>query len=226
MLLIGIWWVRTIIKLTMLHVDPPSEDEDILIIPFHNSISTNFTSNYTTMDPTDVAFNSKNRWQQQSSRRRLCLFSLGLILFVSVSVFFASKTPFSLSLQSGTCLPPFYQDVLFEDVEKHAPKDKPVDSAWNSLLTPNGGFLINKDEEGDSETIGISMFHQLHCLQIIRVQIENLIAFNGTSEGIGSQPEFHHDHVSSWRHWRHCLEYIRQVRLLVAMIQFLLLALY
>lgn len=171
------------------------------------------------MEPTDIAFDSKNRWQQQSSRRRLWFVSLGLVLFVSVSVLLASKTPFALSLQqSQTCLRPFYQDVLFEDNEKHAPKDKPVDSSWNSLLTPNGGFLINKDEEGKSETIGISMFHQLHCLQIIRVQIENLIAFNGTSESTGIQPEFHHDHVSSWRHWRHCLEYIRQVRLLLAMI--------
>lgn len=163
------------------------------------------------MDSATIALDLEKHAQQQAKKRRFWWMFLAAVLFVLASVVLAPNIGLTFSGQQQECLRPYSHNVLFEDVEKHAPKDEPPNSAWDSLLTSNGGFLIDHDGDGHSETMGISMFHQLHCLQMIRVQIENLIAYNGTGDGIGGLPEFHKDHVSNWRHWRHCLEYIRQV---------------
>lgn len=165
------------------------------------------------MDSAAIALDLEKHVQKQAQKRRTWWISAAILGFFLISIVLVPRFGITIGTRSQECLRPYSHDVLFEDVEKHAPKDEPVNAAWDSLLTSNGGFLINHDDEGHSETMGISMFHQLHCLQMIRVQIENLIQFNGTGDGIGGLPEFHKDHVSSWRHWRHCLEYIRQVRL-------------
>jgi hypothetical protein len=46
------------------------------------------------------------------------------------------------------------------------------DSLWEDLITPNGGFLSQKDGGDEANHYGISMFHQLHCLAIIRSALQ------------------------------------------------------
>lgn len=42
-----------------------------------------------------------------------------------------------------------------------------ADGNWTNLLPPNGGFFSSKVEDG-YEMVGLTMFHQLHCLSMIR----------------------------------------------------------
>jgi Mycotoxin biosynthesis protein UstYa len=42
-----------------------------------------------------------------------------------------------------------------------------ADGNWSNLLPPNGGFFSTKVGEG-YEMVGLTMFHQLHCLSMIR----------------------------------------------------------
>jgi hypothetical protein len=42
-----------------------------------------------------------------------------------------------------------------------------ADGNWTNLLPPNGGFFSSKVGEG-YEMVGLTMFHQLHCLGMIR----------------------------------------------------------
>jgi hypothetical protein len=117
--------------------------------------------------------------------------------------------------------------VLFYDREGHLAINESSEESWNSILPPNGGKLIRYDEQTKGPVVfGISMFHQLHCLQMIREQVELSIEMN-FSGGTGATQEnvhagslrnkhtegkMNHDHrEDDYRHVRHCLEYIRQV---------------
>lgn len=90
------------------------------------------------------------------------------------------------------------------------------DDIWNSQLLPAGGGLLmvkvnNTGERDDlvkEEGWGISMFHSLHCLQMIREVLkaskaqkdhEHLVHLKGSHVG--------HD----VRHTTHCLSYLYQV---------------
>ncbi|KAF1959416.1 hypothetical protein CC80DRAFT_490341 [Byssothecium circinans] len=95
-----------------------------------------------------------------------------------------------------------YQDLSHEN-----------DHYWQELLTPNGGFLIKLDEEGNAHRHGIGMFHQLHCLQMIRQALQ---ARGGSSRrpyaeytrhGFGEKEDDGHDPEL---HMLHCLDYLRQ----------------
>lgn len=84
------------------------------------------------------------------------------------------------------------------------------DGNWTRLLPPNGGFVVEKTAAGDYEMAGVTMFHQLHCLAMIRAAIQDL------RSGTGHQ---HVDEESGRRgphpdqeHWIHCLDYLMQVR--------------
>lgn len=86
------------------------------------------------------------------------------------------------------------------------------DYLWDELLTPTGGLV--DAGEGEAGTYGISMFHQLHCLQMIRN------AFQDLQSPTRRQRPAHHHHVKPndedeahppELHWTHCLDYLRQV---------------
>ncbi|KAF7899323.1 uncharacterized protein EAF01_008536 [Botrytis porri] len=80
----------------------------------------------------------------------------------------------------------------------------PEDVDWDEyLLTPNGGFIIVDEGEGVTKGYGVTMFHQLHCLGMIRTML-----FGGP---------MNHDHEvqgAEWSknplHFLHCLDYIAQ----------------
>lgn len=80
------------------------------------------------------------------------------------------------------------------------------DKYWADLLPRNGGFLA--PENTGKRAPGIAMFHQLHCLQMIRSSMQSLLGKNNTE----ARGMHHHDaHDAIDEHVLHCFDYIRQV---------------
>ena len=83
--------------------------------------------------------------------------------------------------------------------------------SWQATLATalsGQGFLQVQRHNGEVEEYGISLFHQLHCLQMIRSLLLNQ-----------SWASHHHDagQVDDGPHWAHCVDYLAQVRFLVSM---------
>ncbi|KAG4434537.1 hypothetical protein IFR05_009978 [Cadophora sp. M221] len=96
-------------------------------------------------------------------------------------------------------------------------KSEISDQAWKDLTPKKGGYIAVSDEDKeryrlpstemrDGEWIyGVSVFHQLHCLQMIR---------NGHYTTLAHQD--HHDHSPDTQsegrmhHYDHCFDFLRQ----------------
>ncbi|KAE8380418.1 hypothetical protein BDV26DRAFT_290345 [Aspergillus bertholletiae] len=106
----------------------------------------------------------------------------------------------------GTTLREFTRRPSIEDLSHEG------DNAWNTeLFTPHGGFLIVRRNETTKEKWGVSMFHGLHCLQIIRSMLQQARE-NGMSSmagGHGDHHQQHSDHLDE-THVEHCFSYIAQ----------------
>jgi len=131
-------------------------------------------------------------------------------------------TAFIVFKMSQTTMDEASMDVPVENLKNHQftyrtmfqPKfdyrslDASTDTLWDDdhLLTPNGGYIVRK-WNGRDMYFGITMLHQLHCLQALRKALQILTAqINGTSSS--NFPESHWPHGS---HYLHCLDYLRQV---------------
>ncbi|KAJ9228939.1 hypothetical protein DTO169E5_9028 [Paecilomyces variotii] len=95
-----------------------------------------------------------------------------------------------------------------ETSESHSSPNHQAEQTWESLLLPpNGGLLRVKQGNGTTAQYGLSMFHQLHCLIVLRG-----LLFPGTSQNHehstspSNTGKPHQDSV----HWAHCLDYIAQ----------------
>lgn len=90
-------------------------------------------------------------------------------------------------------------------------KESRKHTTWDELLlTPEGGFLDVEKNDGTIQQYGVSMFHQLHCLLIIRDMLVNgkTSVHNGVdSSNPHSKRESTH---AQGVHWSHCLHYIAQ----------------
>jgi hypothetical protein len=84
------------------------------------------------------------------------------------------------------------------------------DDAWAGILPANGGFLRYRLPNGTAHFSGVTMFHQLHCLQILRSTLVALEQGKPISHDHNSQSVDHS--VNPHLHWVHCLDYLRQVR--------------
>jgi hypothetical protein len=102
------------------------------------------------------------------------------------------------------------------------------DANWTALLPPNGGFVSHQTKDGNYEMAGLTMFHQLHCLQMIRAAIQNLqvegkdleadldlqengmIGDMGMEHNTKNKVKRHGPHLDQ-EHWVHCLDYLMQV---------------
>lgn len=87
------------------------------------------------------------------------------------------------------------------------------DEAWaTELFTPHGGFLVVRRNETMKENWGISMFHGLHCLQLIRSSLQRAREM-GTGSMPGSHGDHHEQHLEHLdeSHLQHCFSYITQV---------------
>ncbi|KAI1370369.1 hypothetical protein F4677DRAFT_465506 [Hypoxylon crocopeplum] len=78
---------------------------------------------------------------------------------------------------------------------------------WDSLLPPNGGFLIVEEKDHEIGKYGVSMFHQLHCLSMIRSMV-----LGGEMHMDHIQDESHgvKESAKDRDHYLHCFDYIVQ----------------
>jgi hypothetical protein len=113
------------------------------------------------------------------------------------------------TVQKSTCPVIFETVVAFEEHAEYQNMSHAADAIWRDLLTPNGGFLMKEDREGVIRKHGISMFHQLHCLQMIREAIQRL----QNLEDKENEGEYMHEKhsLNDDAHLLHCLDYLRQV---------------
>lgn len=94
------------------------------------------------------------------------------------------------------------------------------DEAWSSKLeTRQGGFLWVRYNETLKEGWGVSMFHALHCLKMIRVELQhNWLVMDLEQSSSHSRHEVHKAATShegrtgDIPHMKHCLAYIAEVR--------------
>ncbi|OAQ60771.1 hypothetical protein VFPPC_06865 [Pochonia chlamydosporia 170] len=92
------------------------------------------------------------------------------------------------------------------------------DQNWENLLTENNGFFFEKNRKtGQMEAFGISMFHQLHCLTILRTGLQKQTLANELAHQTTEAHESRNDRYSAAElpHLLHCMDYLRQVRRLV-----------
>lgn len=108
----------------------------------------------------------------------------------------------------------FRERPILEDLSPFA------DEAWEqTLLTSRGGFLWVEFNETSNEAWGISMFHALHCLKMLRIVIRSSDIMKSVVEGGGGasdnggqggetldHPDMNPVHIG------HCVGYIAQVR--------------
>ncbi|KAJ4856800.1 hypothetical protein T069G_10168 [Trichoderma breve] len=75
---------------------------------------------------------------------------------------------------------------------------------WDSLLTPNGGFLMVDLGDHRNHSVGVSMFHQLHCLSIVRSVVVGGGMHKHPNDGGGNSA------MEDDQHFMHCFDYIVQ----------------
>lgn len=98
--------------------------------------------------------------------------------------------------------------------------DSAVDGAWNQAMnTPLGGFLLVRHNETYSQGWGVSMFHSIHCLGILRSTMQNYFGLAPENGGHGAHAHGQRDgallHVDERKHVEHCLGYIGRVSCLL-----------
>ncbi|EPE32558.1 hypothetical protein GLAREA_07692 [Glarea lozoyensis ATCC 20868] len=110
------------------------------------------------------------------------------------------RTSLSLCPAVDTVTTDFQEDKRFQTFNSTA------DKLWQDTVTPNGGFVIDESRTG-SQVNGIAMFHQLHCLAMVRSGFQALFARNERR----SNGHTHMPHDFDEAHILHCLDYFRQV---------------
>ncbi|KAJ6036864.1 hypothetical protein N7540_001143 [Penicillium herquei] len=90
------------------------------------------------------------------------------------------------------------------------------DEEWhNEVLTRKGGFLWVKYNESSNEAWGISMFHGLHCLKMLRMALQQSPMVQNVFENEGAGPLHQHKGTAHHpdmdpTHLGHCVGYIAQ----------------
>lgn len=92
----------------------------------------------------------------------------------------------------------FHETLRYQSFELAA------DELWHSIIPDNGGFLVEYEDE-EYKIYGLSMFHQLHCLQMFRRDFQELYARLETQNT--DKVMYDVDKV----HTLHCFDYLRQV---------------
>jgi hypothetical protein len=168
---------------------------------------------------------------KESHKRRLLLVAgTTLALLFALSLFWQSSIP-----QINFC-PPFPEQVQIQEPRQNATQrvfsqtkiysdlTSAADKNWTRLIPPNGGFVVRQNEEGKSEMAGVSMFHQLHCLSMIRMAVQDMRAGRKPAhshqeqvhgEGEAAQEKLDKNQTEE-EHWVHCLDYLVQAVLCAA----------
>ncbi|KAI8626642.1 hypothetical protein F5Y19DRAFT_216915 [Xylariaceae sp. FL1651] len=116
---------------------------------------------------------------------------------------------------------PLLHSVRFEEHAAYQNLSRTYDTLWNELVPENGGFYPEQDSNGKVVAKGLSMFHQLHCLAMIRISLQRAMGFINNTDVMSASHAHHHDHPDSsieeeTEHVLHCFDYIRQVMLCMA----------
>jgi hypothetical protein len=129
----------------------------------------------------------------------------------SIDATVKENTPPSLPITTGT-----FRSI--EELENLSPAG---DEAWHrTALTRKGGFLWVKYNETSNEAWGVSMFHALHCLKMVRMAVQaspfvkdNEMAHGheGMAQGHKNEGSINHPDMDP-THLGHCIGYIAQVR--------------
>lgn len=106
--------------------------------------------------------------------------------------------------------------MTIEKYEKYEDITHEGDDAWDDLLTPNEGFLI-KTVNDEKQEWGISMFHQLHCLGMMRMSYQSFLlkerAVGFSEHGGEDKAEWNTTRAGltdKFGHILHCYDYLRQ----------------
>ncbi|TID26808.1 hypothetical protein E6O75_ATG01301 [Venturia nashicola] len=104
-------------------------------------------------------------------RRRILITILTLATLTSLSLlyFHSPSTTFHITT-THTTPHTFIPNPSYNDLSPSA------DGNWTNLLPPNGGFFSQQmGRKGDEnyEMVGLTMFHQLHCLSMIRGALQD-----------------------------------------------------
>lgn len=105
--------------------------------------------------------------------------------------------------------------VTFISIEARADMGTVGNPVRDAMIPLGGGYLFQRanDSEPQPRPYGVSMFHGLHCLHIIRSKLQELLVRTGESDI--PQPSHLDGHDDSQpvkaNHYTHCLEYIAQV---------------
>lgn len=141
----------------------------------------------------------------------VCFGSMALLTFMTLSVVKSPSEGMSLDFgKMATKESPVM--VNFTEHDEYKQLNHEYDAVWDGLLTPNGGFLIVKDTTDTKHLYGLSMFHQLHCLAMIRSAFQG---YSKSNSELASHASHHNNGVghdeSEADHWLHCFDYLRQV---------------
>lgn len=121
----------------------------------------------------------------------------------------------SLTPSTTSCtVPPLFDiPTVFKQNRDYMSTSHEFDHLWKALLPPNGGF-VQPDKKGferDANS-GISMFHQLHCLNMLRNALQDYDLGVTPPQGDRHADNTFDDHPNE-HHWSHCLDYLRRVSL-------------
>ncbi|PQE29572.1 Tat pathway signal sequence protein [Rutstroemia sp. NJR-2017a BBW] len=154
-------------------------------------------------------------------------FSARFIFALSLSVLAALLILINLWFTPTSLLPPFPKSkpdpnpanhlILFSEHDEYENLSHSHDALWDSLLPQTGGFVLRLDENGTQHKYGISMYHSLHCLIMMRSAIQGLYReierLNGGENMAGDHDHGEHGDPT---HWLHCFDYLRQIILCAA----------
>ncbi|KAM3066954.1 hypothetical protein ACMFMG_007098 [Clarireedia jacksonii] len=111
------------------------------------------------------------------------------------------------------------QLVQFSEHADYQNLSHSYDALWDSTLPSNGGFVLRYVENGTQHEYGLSMYHSLHCLIMIRSAIQGLydeIERSNGEEKMASDHSYYHGGHGDPVHWLHCFDYLRQTILYAA----------
>lgn len=110
-----------------------------------------------------------------SPQPKTIIVSAVTILLVTVATVLWHRPDYTARLSSLHLSSMRTHSVTFTQRPEYLDLSEAGDANWTSLLPPNGGFVSQPSQRGPGrEVVGITMFHQLHCLQMIRSTIQEL----------------------------------------------------
>jgi hypothetical protein len=150
------------------------------------------------------------------------VFIIAVLGLTSTGISSSSAASISHRIKQHFCPSPYTFTTTFGIHEEYRDLAPSADRYWDELLTSNGGFL-ELESRGEQTTFGISMFHQLHCLQMIRSSLQQALMLDTNASADhsfkdGMSAHMHHDKtherdsgVADLTHMIHCFDYLRQV---------------